>query len=527
MNIKLKNTVLTFCLFFMVVKVSGQCPDMDATFTVSDITIEVGETLIVTYTGVSEDCETCTGLLSFGEIGEPDQERLDFSTGEIIGKYIYSEAGTYEVDFEIINEDPCDGDGSTITVTVVNPSGCPLALFKDRGPICYPYWDPYDDYEIETTPLGGFSINDVNWMMGEDGDIINTGTSLELSYAFELPGAYSMSATVEFIIGGIPCIQDVQYIENGTSLETFIGMYPYSEINLIGASADFEILPFIYGPSDNLIQFRFSEYIFDPYTGLGPFIFETFIWSESFEVVNVLDDDSPIGSVAGSFVEDEIILNLENLEAGTYSANWEFSLTSTIGYCVSSKTLNFIIPHNDSLPEPCDSCNSFRPDIGKRYWMSAWVHVDEGQVKTFNPENYASGEDIDPLEVEDAYVEFYFVGPNTSTYFFPTGDIIDGWQRIVGEFTIPDMTTDFEVKFGADETDTTYFDDIRIHPFNGSMKSYVYDKETFWLLSELDDNNYATFYEYDQEGGLIRIKKETSKGIVTIQETRSGTIKKD
>jgi hypothetical protein len=59
------------------------------------------------------------------------------------------------------------------------------------------------------------------------------------------------------------------------------------------------------------------------------------------------------------------------------------------------------------------------------------------------------------------------------------------------------------------------------------MKSYVYDGETFWLTSELDDNNYATFYEYDQEGGLIRIKKETARGIVTIQDTRSGTIIKE
>lgn len=91
-------------------------------------------------------------------------------------------------------------------------------------------------------------------------------------------------------------------------------------------------------------------------------------------------------------------------------------------------------------------------------------------------------------------------------------------------FDIPIGTYDFQVKLFADQGFDTYFDDIRIHPFNGSMKSYVYDGETFWLTSELDDNNYATFYEYDQEGGLVRIKKETSRGVVTIQETRSGTL---
>jgi hypothetical protein len=41
-------------------------------------------------------------------------------------------------------------------------------------------------------------------------------------------------------------------------------------------------------------------------------------------------------------------------------------------------------------------------------------------------------------------------------------------------------------------------------------------------MAELDDRNYATFYEYDEEGTLVRVKKETEKGIYTIKESRSG-----
>ena len=41
------------------------------------------------------------------------------------------------------------------------------------------------------------------------------------------------------------------------------------------------------------------------------------------------------------------------------------------------------------------------------------------------------------------------------------------------------------------------------------------------LLAELDANNYAVFYEYDEEGGLIRTKAETAEGVKTIKETRS------
>jgi hypothetical protein len=53
------------------------------------------------------------------------------------------------------------------------------------------------------------------------------------------------------------------------------------------------------------------------------------------------------------------------------------------------------------------------------------------------------------------------------------------------------------------------------------MKSYVYDNSSMRLMADLDANNFATFYEYNDEGVLIRVKKETEKGISTIKETRS------
>ena len=74
-------------------------------------------------------------------------------------------------------------------------------------------------------------------------------------------------------------------------------------------------------------------------------------------------------------------------------------------------------------------------------------------------------------------------------------------------------------------TANVYFDDIRFHPVNSSLQSYVYDSETGRLNAVNDENNYATFYEYDEEGSLVRVKKETERGIVTIQESRN-TIKK-
>ncbi|MBS1565364.1 MAG: hypothetical protein JST39_13305, partial [Bacteroidetes bacterium] len=45
------------------------------------------------------------------------------------------------------------------------------------------------------------------------------------------------------------------------------------------------------------------------------------------------------------------------------------------------------------------------------------------------------------------------------------------------------------------------------------------------LMAELDENNYATFYEYDDDRTLVRGKKETQRGIKTIKETRSALLK--
>jgi hypothetical protein len=112
-------------------------------------------------------------------------------------------------------------------------------------------------------------------------------------------------------------------------------------------------------------------------------------------------------------------------------------------------------------------------------------------------------------------------GNNTTTVLKPTGPIIDGWQRVEGDFTAPATATSVTMSLVNNNSSMIYFDDIRIHPYSGNMKSYVYDPVNLRLMAELDANNYANFYEYDEEGGLIRTKVETSEGIKTIKETRS------
>jgi len=112
-------------------------------------------------------------------------------------------------------------------------------------------------------------------------------------------------------------------------------------------------------------------------------------------------------------------------------------------------------------------------------------------------------------------------GSATIGTLLPVSRIIEGWQLFEGKFPVPQNTS--LLKFTATPVagTTFYLDDIRIHPFNANMKSFVFDPQTLRLSSELDENNYASFYEYDDEGTLVRVKKETKDGVKTISETRS------
>jgi hypothetical protein len=106
-----------------------------------------------------------------------------------------------------------------------------------------------------------------------------------------------------------------------------------------------------------------------------------------------------------------------------------------------------------------------------------------------------------------------------------TGTRIEGWQRYESIVNVPASATQAYISLKGVQGRNVFFDDVRVQPFNSNMKNFVYDPTSLRLMAELDENNYATYYEYDDDGTLIRVKKETVKGIMTIKETRSVLIK--
>lgn len=156
----------------------------------------------------------------------------------------------------------------------------------------------------------------------------------------------------------------------------------------------------------------------------------------------------------------------------------------------------------------------FTNPSAKKMLFSAWVREECG--------NISSGIPCKEYTYKNNQIQINFGGSTLKNETLnPSGPIIDGWQRYEGVFASPVGATDMSLNFVNSGTKTIFFDDIRIHPFNSNMKSYVYDPVSLRLVAEQDANNYSTFYEYDEEGKLIRTKVETKEGIKTVTETRS------
>lgn len=207
------------------------------------------------------------------------------------------------------------------------------------------------------------------------------------------------------------------------------------------------------------------------------------------------------------------LIGSEYTHSGNYSlkvkSGEEISSTSyELGVCEA-----YVDPldSNAMLWQDCNCVGKFKPKTGK-YILSAWVKQGNNPLDT----SYNNAK---------VQVILHATSGNTTLNYYASGPIVEGWQRVFVEVDVPSGTDAVEIKLVSSLTVDTWFDDFRMHPFNSNMKSYAYDQITLRLLAELDENNFATFYEYDQEGALIRVKKETERGVMTLKEIRKQIVK--
>jgi hypothetical protein len=265
--------------------------------------------------------------------------------------------------------------------------------------------------------------------------------------------------------------------------------------------------------------------------------------NNKFVISRAYSDDSPLDvslTYGGTVVNGSDILQLDgsplpasiSIDANQQSVEIPYKVnTSSTGDKTFTITTNCLCGGEAGTPKTlyiydaplvsvsCNACPaSFAPIPGKKYIFSGWVK------DSLALENGAAS-----YEGCSARLVFDLVGTDTKyeKEIIPSGSIIDGWQRMQDVFEVPANAYKMRLELiNETDSDDVFFDDIRVYPFNGNMKSYVYDPVTRRLAAELDDENYATIYEYDEEGALVRIKKETERGVMTIREARQSKPKK-
>jgi len=187
------------------------------------------------------------------------------------------------------------------------------------------------------------------------------------------------------------------------------------------------------------------------------------------------------------------------------------SHTGTYGLQVNA-TLDVPIPKKDSVNLAQGfGKRAFNVEGGKDYLLRFWIkpttapaavaiasYTFNGGIKCYDPQT-----------------------PQVTAAFFPaqqTTTPIEGWQQMEVLFTPPanDSVMAFNLPAGF------VYDDFKLIPASANSKGFVYHPVTRKLMATLDENNFATFYEYDLSGNLIRTKKETERGILTLSESRSG-----
>jgi hypothetical protein len=199
-------------------------------------------------------------------------------------------------------------------------------------------------------------------------------------------------------------------------------------------------------------------------------------------------------------------LDTQNAHSGNYSLKLS-SAVNLKSYIYAYVDTPGIYLNNNQFgeffrkPDAWMGLRGFCPVNGRRYIFSAWVR--DGA-----PDNNSPG------------IGLTWKG---STVVLRKKAVVEGWKLVEGELIVPVGTGGMDsvnvVLSGVNSS--VLIDDIRIFPYDGQLKTFTYDDKTMRVMAELDENNYATFYEYDDEGSLVRVKKETERGIMTIKENRS------
>lgn len=363
--------------------------------------------------------------------------------------------------------------------------GCPgIADSTAVNPYLYGYlgnWLPYKQMAWLTSRSGQEMVTNPTGSAG-----LRKNGYYEKFHAFWVyNNGWSIATNVEWVTSTTMTMYDrySQELENKDALNRYsAARYGYKSSMPVAVGANMRQREIFY---DGFDDYKFN----DKCIGVKP------CEPDKFNIRNVLGDN--------------YTNSLDDQDA--HSGNYSLKLNGTIelkAYVFRNEHSPGIYIANNAKgeyyfrPDGWLGLRGFNPVTGNKYIFSAWV-------KDGNPSGTGTG------------ITLKVNGHDVTS--LKQKAVVEGWKLIEGELDIPAWTLGYQLEeitvvLGGN---SVKIDDIRIFPYDGQLKTFTYDDKTQRVMAEMDENNYATFYEYDDEGSLIRVKKETERGIMTIKESRS------
>lgn len=215
-------------------------------------------------------------------------------------------------------------------------------------------------------------------------------------------------------------------------------------------------------------------------------------------------------SIGFESFEDEIFANHANLTTGGHAGNYALEIPAS-----GIKVIDNLVISNRLL----------NPDLGNGLLLRLWAKnelvgrkpkVQYGKVHALNATlTNVSGS---PLLVASSEKKIAQVGE---------------WVLLEYQFDLPASglaaQTACQLELSSMALDangnplTVVVDDVRIQPNAAEMKTHVYDSKSFKLLATFGAEHFGAFYQYNDEGALIRTLVETERGLKTVQESQGNT----
>lgn len=405
--------------------------------------------------------------------------RTIFSTSQLIGKrldtYVKDAAGNV-----ILRRFSCSGGSVDICSGNFD---CPaIPINNTLNPYLLGYlgnWLPYKQMAWLSNRSGKSILDNTSGSTG----VRRNGYYEKFQAFWVYNSGWSIATNIEWVTTTTMTQYDKysQELENKDALGRYsAARYGYKSSLPVAVGANMRHREIFY---DGFEDYKFNS----PCTGVLP------CDPDGFNIRNILGD----GYAAS--------LDTVNTHSGNYSLVLKNDTMSLRTYVFRNEHLPGIYLSNNALGEYIHRADGwlglrgFAPVTGNRYIFSAWVY--DGNKSTAVP----------PLKV---YLNGALLEIKVKAY-------VEDWKLVETEFGFESDINNLQPVTFSIGGNNLRIDDIRIFSAEGQLKTFCYDDKTQRLMAEMDENNYATFYEYDDEGTLVRVKKETERGIMTIKETRS------